>query len=138
LGAGDGAREDRAAVVLQDGDHVGPAAELVVIDVAHVGRPELVPAGGRERHLPLLFGWPPRLVQAVEGAIGGEDASTRPRAQVHADLGESRVDPEGAEVGIALETPDGFDGLQIHLANAGRPPVRPVLEALYALLDPPL
>jgi hypothetical protein len=53
---------------------------------------------------------------------------------VDADLAERRVDPEGAEVGVALQAPDG---LQVHLAHAGRPAVWPVFESLHALLDPP-
>ena len=101
-------------MVLQHADDVGPAAELVVVDVADVGRLELVPPRGGERHLPLLLGRPLGLVQAVEGAVGGQYAPAGPRAKVYADLRQRGVDPEGAEVGVALEAPHGLDGLQAH------------------------
>jgi hypothetical protein len=74
--------------------------------------------------------------EPVEGAVGGEDAPAGSRAQVDADLRERGMDPEGAEVGVLLQAPHGIYGLQVHLADARRPPVGPVFEALDALLDP--
>ena len=48
--------EQRPAEVLQDGDHVGRFAgpEGMILDVADIDRPELVPAPRRKRHCPWL------------------------------------------------------------------------------------
>jgi len=125
-------------VVVQDGDDVGPVAKLVVVYVADVRAPELVPPARREGHLPLLLHRPSRLLQAVELAVEGEDAPAGAGAEVDADLRERGVYPELPEVRILLEAPDRLHRLQGDLADPGRPAVRSVLQAFGSLLGPPL
>jgi hypothetical protein len=109
----------------------------VALQVAHVDAPELVPATRREGHLPLLLGRPLGLLQAVEGAVGGEDATAGPGAQVDADLGQGRVDPVLAEVRVPLQPPHGLHRPERDLPHAGRAAVGPILEAVGAFLRPP-
>lgn len=125
-------------MVVQDRDHVGPAAELVVVDVADVRAPELVAPACGEGHLLPLLGRPLGLLEAVKLAVEGEDAPAGPGAEVYADLGEGRVDAVLAEVGVSLEAPDRLDGLQRYLPDTGRPAVRPVLQTCGPLLGPAL
>ena len=111
LGSGHGARKDRPRVVVQHGDDVRPAPDLVVVRVTDVRAPELVPPARREEHLPLLLGRTFRLLQAVELAVEGEDAPAGPGAQVYADLREGGVNPELPEVRVLLKAPDRLHGL---------------------------
>jgi hypothetical protein len=67
-------------VVLQYGDDVRPAAELVVVDVADVGASELVPSARREGHLSFLLGGTLRFLQTIELAVEGEDTPAGPGA----------------------------------------------------------
>jgi hypothetical protein len=55
---------------------------------------------------------------------------------VDAYLGERRAYPERAEGGVLLDPPHGRVGLEVGLPDAA-PGVRPVVEALRPLLDPP-
>jgi hypothetical protein len=56
---------------------------------------------------------------------------------MYTDLGEGRVDPVVAEVGVLLEAADRLHGLQGHLPHARRPPVGFVLQSLRSFLSPP-
>src|SRR5829696_8494792 len=137
LGTGQGAREYGPGVVVQDGDHVSPAAELVSLEVADVDGPVLVPPPGGEGHLLFLLHRPFRLLQAVELAVEGEYAPAGPGAQVYADLGQRGMDAELPEVGVPLQPPDRLHCLEGHLAHAGRPAGAPVLETLRSFFRPP-
>jgi hypothetical protein len=97
-----------------------------------------VPPGGCERH---AFGLAPRpfgLLQAVELAVESENPAAGAGAEVDADLRQGGVDTELAEVGVLLHPPDGVHRGQGHLSHALGSPAGPVIEALLALLDPPL
>src|SRR5918995_370071 len=87
LRPGQRACEDRAGVVVQHGDRVGPAADAVVVHVPDVIAPVLVPPPRREGHLLLLLHRPLGLLQSVDLAVQGEYSAAGPRAQVYADLG---------------------------------------------------
>ena len=133
LRAGDG-----AGVVVHDGDHVCLAAKLVALEVADDSRPVLVAPACGEGHLTRFLNRSFRLLQAVELAVEGEVAPAGAGAQVNTDLRQSDVDAKLAEVGILLQAPHRFDGPEGHLSYAEWSPMRPVRQALGALLGPPL
>jgi len=133
LRAGDG-----AGVVVHDGDHVCLAAKLVALEVADDSRPVLVAPACGEGHLTRFLNRSFRLLQAVELAVEGEVAPAGAGAQVNTDLRHSDVDAKLAEVGILLQAPHRFDGPEDHLSYAEWSPMRPVRQALGALLGPPL
>ena len=116
---------------------VGPAAYAVVVHVADVRAPVLVPAARGEGHLLLLLHWPLRPLQSVEFTVEGKYSSAGPRAQVYADLGEGGVDAELPEVRVLLEAADRLHGLQRHLPHSRWPAVRLVLETRRPFLGPP-
>lgn len=104
--------------------------------VADVHRPIFVPSGGLERHLLLLFGTSLGLLQAVELAVNGEDASAGTGAEVDPYLRQRRRDAERAELGILLELPDLVHRPQVYLADAFGSYAGPVLQPRFPLLDP--
>ena len=87
LAPGDGARQHGPAVVFQDGDDVGPAAEALLVDdvqVAHVGAPVFVAPLRCERHLLLLAAPGLGLLQPVEAAVQGQYSPAGAGAKVDA------------------------------------------------------
>jgi len=126
-----------ARIVLEDRDDVEVARfGKGVVHVAHVGGPDLVPGTRLEEHLALLVGATLRLVQAVEVTVGPQDPADGPDAQMDAHLLESGPHPERSELRVLLQAPHGVHRPQVDLSDAFRPSALPVLEPLWALLDP--
>src|SRR5215212_2911112 len=104
-----------------------------MVYIAEVHAPDLVPPRGLEGHLLLFFGAPPGLLEAVELAVDGEDASTGARTQVNAQLLQRRRDAKLAELGVLLKLPHLVHRPKVHLAHAF---AGLVLQAVYAFGDP--
>src|SRR5215212_809560 len=90
-----------------------------MIYIAEVHAPDLVP--------------PPGLLEAVELAVDGEDASTGARTQVNVQLLQRRRDAKLAELGVLLKLPHLVHRPKVHLAHAF---AGLVLQAVYAFGDP--
>src|SRR5215216_287380 len=101
--------------------------------VAEVHAPDLVPPRGLEGHLLLFFGAQEGLLEAVELAVDGEDASTGARTQVNAQLLQRCRDAKLAELGVLLKLPHLVHRPKVHLAHAF---AGLVLQAVYAFGDP--
>jgi hypothetical protein len=65
------------------------------------------PAAWHTRYRPRAAGGG-QSASAVQLTVRGEDAPAGPRPQVDAHLRERCLDPEGAEVGVLLQAPDGL------------------------------
>ena len=130
LGAGEGAGHDGAAVVLQDRDAVDVAAAELVVEVAQVDRPVLVPTVGLEGHRLRLVRLALGPAQAIELPIPGQDPPAGAGAQLDPQLHQRGMDPELAQLGVDLELADRVHRRQVGLpgrvlgASVACPPAR--------------
>jgi len=127
-------------VVLEDTDRVDLLATLwqialgkMVVYVADVHAPDLVPSRGLKRHLFLLLGTPLRLPETVKPAVHGEYAPAGAGTEVDAQLLQSSRDAELPKLGILLQLPYLVHRPKIHLAHAA---ARLVLESNHPFGDP--
>jgi len=105
----------------------------MVVYVADVHAPDLVPPARLERHYLLLFGTPLWLLEAVELAVYGEDASAGAGTQVDPQPLQRCRDAKFAEFGVFLQLPHLVHGPQVRLAC---PAAGFVLQTVYTLSDP--
>jgi hypothetical protein len=80
----------------------------------------------------------PRCVQAIEGAVEGEQTATGGLRKRNAQLFEGRPQPEGAQGLVRRQFPHLGDGLKRHLARWGLRRAGVVLQSRPALADPAL
>src|SRR5215218_2746569 len=128
-------------MVLQDGDHIHFLAAFgqltrrqVMVYVADVHAPDLVPSRGLEGHLFLLFfGSSFGLFQTVELAVCGKYSPACARAEIVSKLRQRHRDPELPEFGVLLELPHLVHSAQVHFSCST---ARLVFQTVYAFGNP--
>src|SRR5215204_2301227 len=105
----------------------------MVVYVADIHAPDLVPSRALERHLFLLFRTPLRLLETVEPTVYSEDPAAGARAEVDSYLLQRRRDAELSKLGVLLQLPYLVHRPKVHLARA---PARLVLESRHTLEVP--